>query len=84
MILRKTKNRNCRYYPIVGTHPLTGKAAHKQIQRSFKEECEIKLCCSCTKPNCNGTPCEELKRAYAEAKQHIKEVHDEKALHTRK
>lgn len=83
MIQRKTKN-TFRLYPIVGTQPLTGKPQPKEPPLNFKQECEIKLCCSCTKPNCNGTPCEELKRAYAEAKQHIKEVHDEKALLTRK
>lgn len=83
MIQRKTKN-TFRLYPIVGTQPLTGKPQPKESPLNFKQECEIKLCCSCTKAKCDGTPCEELKRAYAEAKQHIKEVHDEKALHTRK
>ena len=80
MIHRKTKN-TFRLYPIVGSQPLTGKAQRKQPTLHIKQECEIKLCCSCSKANCNGKPCEELKQAYAEAKQKIKETRNEKALH---
>ena len=46
--------------------------AKKQPDYNYKTQCEIRLCCKCDKP-CDGNPCEELKAAYAEAKNKLKE-----------
>lgn len=58
-------------YPIEA-RPLGEKKAKKPPPINYKTECEIRLCCNCTNSFCNGNPCAELKEAWAEAKNKIK------------